>query len=430
MKILIKNANILTMKEENIVQKDILIKDGNIEAIDNFCEETISDVDKIIDAKGNLVMPGIVNTHTHIAMSLFRNYADDLPFWPWLTEKIWPVEEKLVPNDVYWGSLLSISEMIRSGVTCFSDMYFFMDETAKAVETSGIRANLCRGLADGEDEDKKLLEAVDFFKKWNGSCDGRIKVDLGPHAPYTCNENFLKKIINAAKENNCNIHIHLSESKKEVEDSIKEFGKTPIEKMNDCGLFDLRTCAAHCVHLRDNDVKILKEKKVNVLNNPGSNLKLGNGFAPVARLLDEGINVSLGTDGSSSNNNLNMFEEMNLVALFSKGLSGDTTVVPAYTALKMATVNGAIALDRENEIGTIEVGKKADIIMIDLEKPHFYPRFNMISSLVYSAQAGDVKTVIIDGKIIMEDYKILTMDEEEVFKKANQCALDLINRKG
>ena len=320
--------------------------------------------------------------------------------------------------------------MIRSGVTCFSDMYFFMDETAKAVESSGIRANLCRGLVGGIDEDQKLSEGIEFFKKWNNSCDGRIKVDLGPHAPYTCNENFRKKIIDAAKENECNIHIHLSESKKEVEDSVKEFGKTPIEKMNDSGLFELRTCGAHCVHLTDNDIKILKEKNVNVLNNPGSNLKLGNGFAPVAKMLDEGINVSLGTDGSSSNNNLNMFEEMNLVALLSKGLSGDTTAVPAYTALKMATVNGAVALDREKQIGTIEVGKKADIIMIDLEKAHFYPRFNMISSLVYSAQAGDVKTVIIDGKIIMEDYKILTMDEEEVFKKANQCALDLMNRKG
>ncbi|MGV8145688.1 MAG: amidohydrolase [Alkaliphilus sp.] len=415
MNIIIKNTTLLTMNENNELMKccDIAIENDKIKYIGNIPKDFVPDT--IINGKNKLTMPGLVNAHTHIAMSLFRNYADDLPFWPWLTEKIWPLEEKLTSDSVYWGSMLSIVEMIKSGVTCFSDMYFFMDDVAKAVEESGIRAVLSRGVADisGEGE-TKLIETKDFFNRWNNKADGRITIMVAPHAPYTCSPEYINETVALAKELNVGIHIHLSETKKEVEDSFKEYGKSPIKHVSDLGLFDVNTTAAHCVHLSDEDIEILYTKGVNVINNPGSNLKLGNGFAQVDKLVSKGINVALGTDGSASNNNLNMFEEINLAAIVNKAVNLNSTSVPAIKAIEMATKNGANALNLNN-IGTIEIGKKADIILIDLKKPHFYPRHNEISALAYSAQASDVETVIINGKIVMDKYEIKTVDLEKVY---------------
>ncbi|SCG83933.1 5-methylthioadenosine/S-adenosylhomocysteine deaminase [Proteiniborus sp. DW1] len=425
MNILIKNASVFTVSGDiEILEKtSIAIENGTIKHIgivpENFKAE------KIIDGTNKLAMPGLVNSHAHIAMSLFRNYADDLPFWTWLFERIMPQEEKLIPEHVYWGSMLSIAEMIRFGVTSFADMYFFMDEVAKATEETGIRASLCIGMSDSGDQQAKLKNTGEFFDNWHGKADGRITVMAGPHAPYSCSPEFLTKIIDMASEKGMRIHIHLSESKKEIEDSYNLRGKSPIKHVYDLGLFDLPTLAAHCVHLSDEDIAILAEKKVSVANNPGSNLKLGNGFARVEDMLRSGINVALGTDGSASNNNLNMFEEINLAALINKGYTGDTTSIPATTALKMATLNGARALGIEKEVGTLEVGKKADIIMLDLNKPHFYPRYNLVASLAYSAQASDVETVIVNGKVLMENYELKTIDLEKVMFNAERCAKSL-----
>ncbi|WP_066505854.1 amidohydrolase [Abyssisolibacter fermentans] len=426
MKILIKDTNLLTMTQENnTIKGDIAIEGNIIKFIGDIPEEFKPD--KVIDGKDKLAMPGLVNSHTHIAMSLFRNYADDLPLWSWLTEKIWPLEEKLTPEYCYWGSMLSIVEMIKSGTTCFADMYFFMDETAKAIEQSGIRASICRGLIGDKENGLEKLEANrELYKKWHRGANERINVMVGPHAPYTCDDYYLKKTIELARELNTGLHIHLSESAKEVKDSYDALGKSPIEHVNDLGLFDGHTLAAHCVHLSDRDIEIISEKNVNIANNPGSNLKLGNGFAEVDKLLKRGINVALGTDGSSSNNNLNMFEEINLAAIINKGINQDPISVSAYTALEMATKNGAKALMLENEVGTIEVGKKADIVLIDLNKPHFYPRHNLISAMAYSAQASDVDTVIVDGKILMESYEFKTLDVEKIMFNASRCANELI----
>ncbi|WDV46141.1 amidohydrolase [Clostridiaceae bacterium M8S5] len=426
MNILIKNVNILTMTEENkTIIGDIAIVNKIIKHIGDV-PETFK-ADKIINGDNKLAMPGLVNSHTHIAMSLFRNYADDLPFWEWLTEKIWPVENKLKPEHTYWGSMLSIAEMIKSGITCFADMYFFMDETAKAINQTGIRASICRGLAGNKNEG---LEKIDINKKlymdYHKKGDGRITVMFGPHAPYTCDPYYLQKTIEVAKELNTGIHIHLSESEKEIEDSIKAYGKSPIQHVNDLGLFDCHTLAAHCVHLSDRDIEIIRDKNVHVANNPGSNLKLGNGFARIDKLLKEGVNIALGTDGSSSNNNLNMFEEINLAALINKGVNKDPISVSAYTSLKMATINGAKALMLEKEIGTLEEGKKADLILVDLNKPHFYPKFNLISAMAYSAQASDVDTVIVDGKILMENTEFKTLDIEKIQYNASRCAEELV----
>lgn len=426
MNILIRDTNILTMENEEIIKGNIGIVDSEIA----FCGVTPDEFipDEVIDGEGTITMPGLINAHTHAAMSLMRNYADDLPFWPWLTEKIWPIEEKLTGDHVYHGTMLSIVEMIRSGITTFADMYMFMDEVAKAVEVTGIRANLSRGITgSGSDAEglAKLKESEEFFNKYNATSNGRIKVDLGPHAPYTCDKEYLSHVIELAKKIDARLHIHLSESKKEVEDSYKAHGMSPIEYMNEIGLFECKTMAAHCVHIDEKDIAILKEKKVSVLNNPGSNMKLANGFSPVEKLLDAGVNVALGTDGSSSNNNLNMFEEMNYASLVNKATTFEPTAVPAFKALQMATINGAKALGIDDKVGTITAGKKADIIMIDIEKAHFYPKYNLISSLVYSAQASDVMNVIIDGKVIMQDYKITTVNEREILINSDKYAKSL-----
>lgn len=429
MKILIKNVNLIPMDDKNevIENTNIYIIDDRVAYIGELRQDI--EVERIIDGKNKIAMPGLINAHTHIGMSLLRNFADDLPLHDWLTKKIWPTEANLRGDDVYWGSLLSMVEMIQGGTTAFCDMYFFMDEVGKGLEESGIRGILTRGLIEEQGKSQiKLDETRELYKKYHGKGNGRIKVMVAPHAPYTCSPDFLKETFNLAKELNTGIHIHLSETKKEIEDSFKLYGKSPIKHVYDLGLLDLPTIAAHCVHLDDDDIEIIKEKNVFPVNNPGSNLKLASGFAPIDKMLKRGIPVALGTDGSSSNNNLNMFEEINLAALVNKAVNNDAISVPAISALKMATINGAKALQWDKEMGSIEVGKKADMILIDTDKPHLYPHHNIISSIAYSAQASDVDTVIVDGKIIMEKREIKTLDVEKIKFMAEKHAQDLIRR--
>ncbi|MBC8589410.1 amidohydrolase [Paratissierella segnis] len=427
--LLIKNVDVLPMNsnEEIIKNTNIYIDRSNIKHIGEIREDF--EITRVVDGKNKLAMPGLVNGHTHIGMSLLRNFADDLPLQDWLTKKIWPTEANLTGEDVYWGSLLSMVEMIESGTTAFCDMYFFMEEVAKGLEKSGMRGVLTRGLIEDKDNpNTKLNETRDMFNNWNGKANGRIKVMVAPHAPYTCSPEFLIKIMELAGDLNTGIHIHLSETKKEVEDSFNIYGKSPIKHVYDLGLLDFHTIAAHCVHVDDDDIEMLYEKNVYPVNNPGSNLKLASGFAPVDKMLKKGIKVALGTDGSSSNNNLNMFEEINLAAIVNKSVNLDATSVPAYKAIEMATVNGAEALDLGGEIGSLEEGKKADLILIDLDKPHLYPRHNLISALAYGVQASDVDTVIVDGNILMEKRIVKTLDVEKIKYMANKHAKSLINR--
>lgn len=431
MSILIKNVTLLPMgdKKEPIEDTNIYIEGDKIQYIGELKEDL--KVDRVIDGKNKVAMPGLVNAHTHISMSLLRNYADDVPLYEWLTQKIWPVEANLTEEDVYWGAMLSIAEMIQSGITCFSDMYFFMEEVGKAAEETGIRGVLSRGTIEEESEalnKEKLDYTRNLYKNWNGKADGRIKVMVAPHAPYTCSPAYLEKIIDLAKELGAGIHIHLSETKKEVEDSFEQYKKSPIKHVYDLGLFEIPTLAAHCVHVSDEDIEILSANGVSVVNNPGSNLKLASGFAPVEKMINRGVNVALGTDGSSSNNNLNMFEEMNLAAVINKAVNESAVSIPAITAIEMATSNGAKALNWEDEIGSIEVGKKADLILVDMNKPHLYPRHNVVSALAYSCQASDVETVIVDGKVLMEKYELKTIDIEKVMYNAEKTAHSLVNR--
>jgi len=423
MKTLLKNGTILTMEtaEPELIHGDIGI-DGDSIA---FIGEGPADfqADREIDAAGAIVMPGLVNAHTHIAMSLMRHYADDLPFWTWLFERILPAEEHLTADHVYNGSMLSLVEMIRGGVTCCADMYFFMDQVAAAVVESGMRANLTRGLAfNGPEDLVKLDESRRFYEDWNGKGNGRIQVDVGPHAIYTCPPEYLEKVVLLSEELDTRIHMHLSESRKELSDSMKAYGKTPVAHSAEQGLFGGKTYAAHCVHVSDEDISILQEHGVSVINNPSSNLKLGNGFAPITKLLNGGVNVALGTDGSASNNNLNMFEEIHLAALVNKGVTEDPTTVSAYAALQMATINGARALGLEETTGSLKVGKKADMMVIDIGAPHFYPRHSVTAGLVYAAQSSDVKTVICNGEVVMQDRKLTQLDEQEIFRKAEESS--------
>ncbi len=430
MTILIKGITLVPMDGKNeVIEETNIYLDEEIIHIGELKEDI--EVERVIDGKNKVAMPGLINAHTHIGMSLLRNFADDLPLHSWLTEKIWPTEAKLIAKDVYWGSLLSMVEMIQSGTTAFCDMYFFMDEVGKGLEEAGIRGVLTRGLIEENDEvvnKEKLRDTRDLFKNWHGKGNGRIKVMVAPHAPYTCSPDFLLETMKLANELNTGIHIHLSETKKEVEDSFKAFGKSPIKHVYDLGLLDIHTIAAHCVHVDEEDIEIMKEKNVYPVNNPGSNLKLASGFAPVDKMLKKGISVALGTDGSSSNNNLNMFEEINLAAIVNKAVNLDAVSVPAIDALGMATINGAKALDWDDEIGSIEIGKKGDLILTDMDKPHLYPRHNIISSLAYSVQAADVDTVIVDGKIIMEKREIKTLDVEKIKYMTEKHAKDLISR--
>ncbi len=372
------------------------------------------DYTEIIDGKGMMAMPGLANTHTHVAMTLFRSYADDMELMDWLQNKIWPAEEHLDDDIVYWGSTLAFAEMIRGGTTAFCDMYMFMDSCGKAADAAGIRGNLARGLAGVSPNAKAALaENVALFHDWDGAGDGRFKVMLGPHAPYTCPPAYIKEVRDAAMKEGIPIHIHLSETKGEVENCLKEYGKTPIALMNDLGLFDLPTLAAHCVHVTDEDIAIMKEKHVRVAHNPGSNLKLASGIAPVTKMRKAGVTVGLGTDGASSNNKLDMFAEMRLAALIHKANEYDPFAITATEAMEMGTVEGAKCLGYDN-LGKLEKGALADIVLVDRSGFHWQPRFDSVSLAVYAGNSMDVDTVLINGKTVMRHKELLTIDVEKM----------------
>ena len=437
LQILIKGATIITMESPAAVIPGGVIAVAGPRILYAGPESALPAnflPDKIIDGVNLAALPGFVNCHTHAAMTLFRSYADDLPLMQWLEEKIWPLEAGLQKEDIYWGTLLCCAEMIRSGTTTFADMYFHMGQAARAVEKAGLRASLSRGMigtapvGGAAGELPPLEYSVEFAKKWHGAAGGRITVMLGPHAPYTCPPDFMRRVIEAARAFGLGIHIHLAETAGEVEDIKRRYGKTPIQLMDGLGLFELPVLAAHCVHLEERDIEILAAKKVGVAHNPQSNLKLASGIAPVARLLAAGAVVGLGTDGAASNNNQDMIEEMRTAALVQKAAAGDPRALPAFTALQMATVNGARALGLAGEVGLLKAGYRADIILVNLRKPHLYPRHDPVAHLVYAAQGADVETVLVDGRVLMENRKLLTMDEEEVLSKAEECAQRLVKR--
>lgn len=376
--------------------------------------------DRVIDGAGQVALPGLINAHTHAAMTLFRGYADDLPLMEWLNNRIWPLEAKLTPEDIYWGTKLAILEMLKAGVTAFADMYFAVDRVAEAVCESGIRASLARGLIGGEKGEAALAEAETLLAQWRGRGEGRLTFMFGPHAPYTCPPEYLGRVAEKAKEYGVGLHIHLAETQAEVEDIKRRYGKRPVELVHEVGLFEVPVLAAHCVHLEPQEIEILREKGVAVAHNPESNMKLASGIAPVPEMLAKGVTVALGTDGAASNNNLELFGEMRSAALLHKVAKMDPTALNAYQVLQMATVNGAQALGLDR-VGSLKAGYKADLILVNFHQPHLHPHHDIIAHLVYAAQPGDVSLVMVDGEVLVENGRVLTMDEEEVYAKVKEC---------
>lgn len=423
-KILLKNTEFLAANGE--MQKgDIAIEGSVIKEIGGITASW--QADRVIDCTDKLAVPGFINTHTHAAMTLFRSYADDMALMDWLENKIWPAEANLTADDVYWGTQLAIAEMLKSGTTTFADMYFFMPQVAQAVEQSGIRAVLARGMAGvAPTAEQALVESETFYREWHNAAEGRITVMLGPHAPYTCPPAYLKKVVALSEKLGAEIHIHLAETAGEVKTCIEKHGKTPIALMNDLGVLDCGVLAAHCVHVSAEDIQIMKQKNVRVAHNPGSNMKLASGIGPVPEMLSAGLNVGLGTDGAASNNNLDMLEEMRLAAMLHKVHRGDPLLIPASTAVSMATTLGANALGLGQVTGSLLPGFKADITLFDMRAPHWYPRHDRASLLIYSAAAADVHTVIVDGKILLDNRTLTTIDEEQMLKEVQQRGMRLI----
>ena len=420
MNLLIKNATVV-LPDGQTKTANIAVEGSKILAIGEAPADFIAE--QTIDAKDMLAIPGFVNAHTHASMTLLRSYADDMELMTWLNDHIWPVEAKMISNDIYWGAALAAVEMIQSGTTTFADMYGpFMERVADVVTESGMRGVLSRGIIGvAPDGEKKLEENISLYEDYNGAANGRIKVMFGPHAPYTCPPEFLKKVAAAAQRLGAEVHIHMNETKAEIEQITKQYGKRPFEYVEDTGLFESPTLAAHCVHLSDDEIAIIKKHHIRVAHNPGSNMKLASGIAPVPRLLKEGVTVALGTDGTSSNNNLDMLQEVQLAALLHKVNEYDPLAVPAFEALKMGTEYGAKAVGLDG-IGRIAPGAKADIVLVSMKGAAWVPRFNEVSLLVYSGSAADVDTVICDGKVLMQHREILTLDEEKIKYEAQKCA--------
>ncbi|OIO21207.1 hypothetical protein AUJ17_02615 [Candidatus Micrarchaeota archaeon CG1_02_47_40] len=420
MSILIKDATAIT-REGKAKKCDVLIE-GN--TISRASPGINASAEHKINASGKLLLPGFANTHAHTAMSLLRGYADDMELHKWLKERIWPVEKKMNAQSVHAGAMLGICEMIKSGTTSFSDMYFQMDSVAKAVSDSGMRSMLGYGMVDLGDEgkrEKELKEGERFAREWNGKEEGRISTCIAPHSPITCSSELLQSSAQIANKLNCKIHLHLSETREELFQIMQKTNKRPVDYLDSLGFLSPRVLAAHCVWISAQEAVLLGKKGVSISHCPVSNMKLaGGGAAPLPELMGAGCTISLGTDGAASNNSLSMFEEMKSCSLLQKHARWDAEVIKAQEAFAFATKGGAKALGIN--AGEITPGKLADLILLDAKAVNLQPAHNLISNIVYSAHAGNVMDVIIDGKLIMQERKILSFDEEKVIEKAENEA--------
>jgi len=425
--ILITNGIVLTMDAQNRQINDgaVAVKGEHIIALGSATDFTDWNAAHILDAQGGIIMPGLVNTHMHAAMTLFRGLADDLPLMTWLHEHIFPAEARLNRHKVYAGTMLACAEMILSGTTCFCDMYLFEGAVAFAAKDAGMRAVVGEVLFDfpSPNYGPILLGFAytrELIRHWKN--DPLITIAVEPHSPYLCEPRLLQTAAKIAQEYNAPLVIHLSETQSEVAQIKEKYGKTPVAHLADLGILTPNLLACHCVVLTDEDIALLKQYDVKVAHNPESNMKLASGIAPIPKLLNAGICVGLGTDGCSSNNNLDMFGEMNTAAKLHKVNTLDPTVMDAQTVLRMATIEGAKALGLDKITGSLEPGKRADIIIIDTRKPHLTPMYHHKSHLVYAARGGDAATSIINGKIVMENRKLLTIDIESVMAEARGIA--------
>ena len=428
--LLIHNVRIIPVIPRGTVYRGraIYIQDGIIVEIDD--EQKLKrrhrSVEKL-DGKNGILLPGFINAHTHIPEALIRGLCDDEPLEKWLFDYVWNYEKNLTSEKVYNGTFLGIIELIRNGVTSFIDQYFFADSIARAVEKTGLRALICPSVFDncpeGKTIESQLKIAKNFVKNWKNKTS-LIYTGLGPHAPYSVSKEHLEDVFSFCKIENIPVHIHLSETLKEIKESKDKFKTTPIEYILNLmgqGSEPEATCsrilAAHCVYPTDKEIKFMAKKNIHVLHCPESNLKLGSGIAPVPEYLENNINVALGTDGTASNNNLNMLECMRITSFVQRAIFLDSTIMKKEILLEMATYNGAKCLGLSSKLGSIEVGKFADLIIIDTNHVNMQPEHDILSNIIYSAEPSNVRTVIVNGKIIMHDWKIESFDEHKTLKK-------------
>ncbi len=429
--LLLQNVRVLLTQDSNrriLRNVNVLIEDGKISKISH--QPLRGDVK--IDCSRSMAAPGLINSHTHIAMSLFRGVADDLPLKEWLYGRVWPMEEHLTPEMVRTGAMLGIAESIYSGTTCFIDMYFYEDEIAEACVEAGVRGILAAGYMDygtpqKRDPDKVLSEAENYIKRWKDK-NPLVAPCLGPHASYSCSPELLEKTASLSERYNVPVHIHLAEDKDLSSQVRQKHGVTATELLRRTGLLDRRLIAAHTIWISDSDMRLLSRDNVLVAHIPVTNVKMAQGVARVPEMLSHSVNVGLGTDGAGSNNLLDMFEVMKTAAIIHKQRLGDPTVLPAQKILDMATAIPARALGLQT--GSIEEGREADIILINLDRPWLAPLHNPVSQLVYSVRIGDVDTVLVAGRIVMLHGRIVTFDLEETIMKAERDALKLAEDSG
>ena len=427
--LVIENGTFLTMDPENrVIENGVLCVSED--TISYLGEERPLDLDapKTIDARGGLVLPGLINGHTHAAMSLFKGLADDLPLMKWLNRYIFPVERHMDADFIHTGTLLACAEMILSGTTTFCDMYLFEDQVARAAFQSGVRCLVGEVLYDFPSPNYGNVEKGFAYTEWlidKWKDNPLVSIAVEPHALFTCSPQLLERANEIALRHNVPLVIHFAETLSEVEEIKERYGKTPLEHIKTLGLAGPHLIADHAVHLNPAEIDEMADLGIKVIHNPESNMKLSSGIAPVPRMIETGITVGMGTDGSASNNNMDLFTEMDMAAKLHKVQAMDPTVMDALTVLKMATIEGAKALGISHITGSLETGKKADVIVIDTNKPHLTPMYNPFSHLVYAARGQDVSHTVINGRLVMENRQLLTLDLKEVMARSKEKAMDV-----
>jgi len=422
--ILVYNGTILTMDDRNrTIPNGLLAISGNTIGHVGQDEKGSLKAQKELDAEGGLILPGLINGHTHAAMTLFRGLADDLPLMDWLNNYIFPAEGKMDADFVRVGTLLACAEMIMSGTTTFCDMYLFEEEVARAAKEAGMRCLVGEVLYDFPSPnygtiEKGFIYTEALIERWRG--DSLINIAVEPHSLFTCGVELLRKAKDLALGKGVPLILHLAETREELEEIERRYGKNPTQHLKDLGLLGSHLIVDHCVHVSKPEIELLAENEVSVVHNPESNMKLASGIAPVPDMIAKGMKVGLGTDGCASNNNLDLFGEMDMAAKLHKASKLDPTVMDAQTLVKMATIDGARALGLEKITGSLEVGKKADLIVIDTNKPHLIPMYNPYSHLVYAAGGHDVRHSVIDGNLVMEDRRLLTLDLEDILVRSRE----------
>jgi 5-methylthioadenosine/S-adenosylhomocysteine deaminase len=429
--ILIKDATIITIDDENrIFEGDVFVERGRIAALGGLLRDRERAGAEVIEARGRVLLPGFVQTHVHLCQTLFRGAADDLSLIDWLTKRIWPMEAAHTADSIYASARLGIAELIRGGTTCALTMETVNHTEAvfTAVEEAGFRATVGKCMMDKgtavplglrEQTESSIAESISLLERWHGAADGRVRYCFAPRFAVSCTRELLERVAELSRERGVIVHTHASENRDEIGMVERETGRRNIEYLNECGLAASHVVLAHCVHLNNSEMDVLSRTGTHVAHCPSSNLKLGSGFAPIVEMLGRGISVSLGADGAPCNNRLDMFTEMRTAALIQKALHG-ADALPALAMLRMATIDGARAMGLAEEIGSIEVGKRADLTLINLETLHTTPRPDPVSTIVYAAQASDVETVIIDGRVVMREGELTTLDQQAVIQAAKE----------